>query len=87
MNKICGTALYFLPLFQDGLEISMWKRLTEAFQACSNLPPTKVKTVCDVLLLSAMPNKTTILDHTKLQSLSDLVCVILLCFLFPPLDF
>ncbi|XP_052057749.1 lysosomal-trafficking regulator-like isoform X2 [Mytilus californianus] len=57
---------------KDGQEISMWSRLKEAFQGCSKLPPTKVKTVCDIILSSAMPKKTTVFDHSKLESLSEL---------------
>jgi predicted metal-dependent TIM-barrel fold hydrolase len=37
------------------------------------LPPTKMKTICDIILLSAMPKKTTVLDHSKLETLSELV--------------
>ncbi|XP_061172369.1 lysosomal-trafficking regulator-like isoform X2 [Saccostrea echinata] len=50
-------------------EIRMWGRIREAFQDCAVLPASRLKTLFDIMLISAMPKKVTVFDSNQKSSI------------------
>ncbi|OWF37617.1 Lysosomal-trafficking regulator [Mizuhopecten yessoensis] len=68
---VCSACYKYIG-HQSGIEERVWQKINSAFLGCAGLPVCKLKMLFDIILSSAMPKKSSVLDMSQSMNLSHL---------------